>query len=114
MGRKEIEEVYVKKINKLKKYDEAYFKYDSPIISDKDYDDIKQEILNLEKKYNFLKNKNSPSQKVGYKPSGKFKKVAHDVPMLSLSNAFSEITALIKLEVSSGAPILKLLQSAII
>ena len=90
MERKEIEEVYVKKINKLKKYDEAYFKYDSPIISDKDYDDIKQEILNLEKKYSYLKSKNSPSKKVGYKPSGKFDKVAHEVPMLSLSNAFSK------------------------
>ena len=90
MERKEIEKVYVKKINKLKKYDEAYFKYDSPIISDKDYDDIKQEILNLEKKYNYLKSQNSPSKKVGYKPSSKFDKVAHEVPMLSLSNAFSK------------------------
>ena len=90
MERKEIEKVYVKKINKLKKYDEAYFKYDSPIISDKNYDDIKQEILNLEKKYNYLKSQNSPSKKVGYKPSSKFDKVAHEVPMLSLSNAFSK------------------------
>ena len=90
MERKEIEKVYVKKINKLKKYDEAYFKYDNPIISDKDYDDIKQEILNLEKKYNYLKSQNSPSKKVGYKPSSKFDKVAHEVPMLSLSNAFSK------------------------
>ena len=90
MERKEVEKVYVKKINKLKKYDEAYFKYDSPIISDKNYDDIKQEILNLEKKYNYLKSQNSPSKKVGYKPSSKFDKVAHKVPMLSLSNAFSK------------------------
>ena len=90
MERKEIEKVYVKKINKLKKYDEAYFKYDNPIISDKDYDGIKQEILNLEKKYSYLKSQNSPSKKVGYKPSGKFDKVAHEVPMLSLSNAFSK------------------------
>ena len=52
MERKEIEKAHVKKINKLKKCDEAYFKYDSPIISDKNYDDIKQEILNIEKKYN--------------------------------------------------------------
>ena len=90
MERKEIEKVYVKKINELKKYDEAYFKYDSPIISDKDYDYIKQEILNLEKKYNYLKNKSSPSQKVGYEPSSKFKKIEHDIPMLSLANAFSK------------------------
>jgi len=90
MERKEIEKKYFKKINELKKFDRAYFDDDSPVISDKDYDYIKKEVLNLEKKYSYLKSKNSPSQKVGYKPSGKFKKVPHDIPMLSLSNAFSK------------------------
>ena len=90
MERKEIEKTYLKKINELKKFDKAYFDEDNPIISDKDYDQIKQEILNLEKKYSYLKNKNSPSQKVGYEPSGRFKKIQHDIPMLSLANAFSK------------------------
>ena len=90
MERKEIQKVYNKKINELKKHDEAYFEQDSPIISDKDYDSIKQEILDLEKKYNYLKSKDSPSEKVGYEPSNKFKKIVHDAPMLSLSNAFSK------------------------
>ena len=89
MEKKEIQKLYIEKINKLKKFDKAYFDDDNPIISDKDYDQIKQEILNLEKKYNYLKNKNSPSTKVGYEPSGKFKKIKHDAPMLSLANAFS-------------------------
>ena len=89
MERKEIEKIYSKKINELKKHDKAYFKYDSPLISDKDYDSIKQEILDLEKKYKYLKNKNSPSRKVGYEPSSRFKKIKHDTLMLSLSNAFS-------------------------
>jgi len=74
MQRKEIEKFYINKINELKKHDKAYFKQDKPIISDRDYDEIKKEILNLEKKYSYLKNKNSPGQKVGYEPSGKFKK----------------------------------------
>ena len=90
MDKKEIEKIYIDKINKLKKFDKAYFDEDKPIISDRDYDHIKQEIIELEEKYSYLKNKNSPSQKVGFKPSGKFKKVAHDIPMLSLSNAFSK------------------------
>ena len=90
MQRKEIEKIYIKKINKLKKYDQAYFEHDSSLISDRDYDNIKQEILNLEKKYNYLNHESSPSQKVGYKPADKFRKVNHDVPMLSLSNAFSK------------------------
>ena len=90
MERKEIEKVYFKKINQLNKFDKAYFDDDNPIISDKGYDLIKQEILNLEKKHSYLKNKNSPSQKVGYEPSSKFKKIEHDIPMLSLANAFSK------------------------
>ena len=89
MQRKEIEKVYFKKINDLKKFDKAYFHDDNPIISDRDYDYIKQEVLSLEKKYDYLKSKNSPSQKIGYEPSNKFKKVQHDMPMLSLANAFS-------------------------
>ena len=90
MLKKEIEKVYLKKIDKLKKFDKAYFDEDNPVISDKDYDHIKKEILDLEKKYSYLKNKNSPSKKVGYEPSGKFKKIPHDIPMLSLANAFSK------------------------
>jgi DNA ligase (NAD+) len=90
MQKKEIEKVYIEKINQLKKHDKAYFKHDNPIISDADYDNIKKQILNLEKKYKYLKNENSPSKRVGYEPSNKFTKVIHDVPMLSLSNAFSE------------------------
>jgi len=90
MEKKEVEKKYFQKINELKKYDKAYFEEDNPIVSDKKYDDIKNDILDLEKKYKFLRDKDSPSKKVGYKPSDKFKKVSHSVPMLSLSNAFSE------------------------
>jgi len=89
MNKKKIEKEYLQKIEKIKKYDKAYFDKDSPLISDKGYDALKQEILEFEKRYSFLNNKGSPSKKVGYKPSDKFKKVPHDVPMLSLSNAFS-------------------------
>ncbi len=90
MQRKEIEKVYIKKIKELKKHNKAYFNDDKPLISDKDYDEIKQEVLYFEKKYKYLKNKDSPSKKVGYKPSDKFKKIDHDIPMLSLANAFSK------------------------
>ena len=40
MEKIEIEKVYIKKINELKKCNEAYFKDDKPIVSDKDYDDV--------------------------------------------------------------------------
>ena len=51
MSKKELEKIYLKKINQLIEYDEAYFKKDEPIVSDKDYDDLKEEIIKLEKKY---------------------------------------------------------------
>ena len=50
----------------------------------------KKEIIEFEKKYNFLNKSNSPTSQVGYKPSKNFKKVLHRVPMLSLGNAFIE------------------------
>jgi len=90
MQRKEIEKAYISKISELKKHNEAYFEKDNPIISDKEYDVIKKEILNFEEKYKYLKNKNSPSQKIGHKPSNKFKKIKHLKSMLSLSNAFEK------------------------
>jgi DNA ligase (NAD+) len=90
MQKKEIEKAYIEKINQLRKYNKAYFEYDKPIVSDEVYDNLKNKILNFEKKYAFLKNKNSPSQKVGFEPSNKFKKIKHLKPMLSLSNAFQK------------------------
>ena len=42
MEKKEIEKIYIKKINDLREHDEAYFKHDSPIISDQEYDYIKK------------------------------------------------------------------------
>ena len=50
MEKRKIEKFYINKINELKKHDKAYFENDKPIISDEAYDDIKKEILELEKK----------------------------------------------------------------
>ena len=90
MQKKEIEKLYIIKISKLKKYDKAYFDQDKPIVFDSDYDNLKKEILNLEKKYKFLKNIYQIQSKVGYEPSKKFKKIKHLKSMLSLSNAFAK------------------------
>jgi DNA ligase (NAD+) len=65
MQRKEVEKNYIKKIKELKEHNKAYFDKDEPIISDSVYDKIKQEILDLEKKYKYLNNKDSPSKRVG-------------------------------------------------
>ncbi len=83
-----IKKIYNQKIKSLVKHNKLYFNDNRPIISDHDYDILKKEILDLEKNYKFLKNKNSPSKNVGFTPSKNFKKIKHVVPMLSLNNAF--------------------------
>ena len=90
MNFEEIKKRYNKKISEILKHNKNYYDKNSPIISDKDYDELKKEILDLEKKYNFLASDDSPSKIVGFKPSKNFKKVKHKVSMLSLSNAFNE------------------------
>ena len=85
-----INQDYLKKIKLFQKYNKHYYELNNPIISDKEFDKLKLEILKLEKKYKFLNNIYSPSNTVGFKPSKVFKKVKHSVPMLSLSNAFGE------------------------
>ena len=90
MNKKLIIKEYKKKIKLITYYNQKYYNDNTSEISDKEYDDLKKKILLFENQYNFLRDKNSPSVSVGHRPSRHFKKVAHKVPMLSLSNAFSE------------------------
>ncbi len=90
MKKKEIELKYNKLIILLKKYNKYYYEKSNPLVTDKEYDELKKNILSLEKKNIFLNSKDSPSKVVGFKPSKNFKKALHRAPMLSLSNAFSE------------------------
>ena len=90
MKKNEINKWYLQNIKLLNKFNKFYFDKNKPLVSDKEYDDLKREIILLENKYTFLKSNNSPSKSVGHKPSKNFKKVGHKVPMLSLANAFSE------------------------
>ena len=90
MKKKKIEKEYNEKIKKLVKFNKFYYEHNNPLIDDRDYDNFKKDILDLENKYSYLKNRNSPSLIVGFKPSKNFKKVSHKVPMLSLANAFDK------------------------
>ena len=85
-----IKKEYVQKIKQLKKHNELYYSNDNPEITDKEYDEIKKSILELEKNYDYLKHIDSPSNTIGFKPSKKFQKKNHKVPMLSLSNIFDK------------------------
>ncbi len=84
-----VKKEYKEKIKQYKRYSKKYFEDSSPLVSDQDFDLLKKEILDLEKKFN-LSDKDSPSKSLGFTPSKNFKKFPHRVKMLSLANAFDE------------------------
>tara|TARA_B100000579_G_scaffold400484_1_gene382182 strand:+ start:8410 stop:10440 length:2031 start_codon:yes stop_codon:yes gene_type:complete len=90
MNKDLIKKEYKKKIKLFNHYNKQYYNENRSEISDSDFDDLKKNIIELEKKYIFLKSKKSPQIKIGYKPSKNFRKFNHRVPMLSLANAFSK------------------------
>jgi DNA ligase (NAD+) len=81
---------YKEKITLIEKLNKAYYHNDKPLVSDAEYDKIKKDILDFEKKNPEIADKDSPTKKVGFAPSEKFSKVKHLVPMLSLDNAFTK------------------------
>jgi DNA ligase (NAD+) len=73
----------------LAHHNRQYYELDRPAVSDADYDALMGELRTLEREHPQLVTADSPTQRVGGAPSGKFAKVRHAVPMLSLANAFS-------------------------
>ena len=72
-----INQKYLKKIELFKKYNKHYYDLNEPLVKDSIFDELKLEILNLEKNYDFLNHKDSPKNSVGFRPSKLFKKVKH-------------------------------------
>ncbi len=68
----------------IRRHDHLYYVEAKPTVSDYDYDQIYQELVNLEEKYPDLVTPESPTQRVAGKPSEGFKRIHHKIPMLSL------------------------------
>jgi DNA ligase (NAD+) len=84
----------IEKVRKLREEIEfhniRYYRLDDPLITDAEYDRLMAELLAIEARYPELVTPDSPTQRVGAPPVEAFAEVRHEVPMLSLENAFSE------------------------
>jgi DNA ligase (NAD+) len=76
--------------DEIRRHDHAYYVLAQPTISDRDYDRLYHELLDIEKEHPELATSDSPSQRVGGAPLKEFQPVKHIVPMLSLDNTYSQ------------------------
>jgi DNA ligase (NAD+) len=74
----------------IKEHDRRYYEEAAPAISDREYDRLYKELVDLEGKFPELVTPDSPTQRVGGKPLQAFAQIRHRVPMLSLDNTYSE------------------------
>ena len=77
-------------VEEIAGHDRRYYQQDDPLVSDAEYDELRKRNLAIEARFPKLKRADSPSERVGAAPVGRFGKVVHTVPMLSLDNAFAE------------------------
>lgn len=74
----------------LRRYEYEYHVLDNPTIPDAEYDRLFHQLKALEAAYPELITADSPTQRVGAKPLSGFAQIRHEIPMLSLDNAFSD------------------------
>jgi DNA ligase (NAD+) len=87
---KEARAEYARLHDEILEHDRRYYQEDAPIISDAEYDALRQRYEALEKAFPELVTPESLTRKIGAAPAEKFAKVKHAVPMLSLGNVFSD------------------------
>lgn len=76
--------------DKLTRYSYEYYVLNEPSVPDAEYDRLFRELQKLEKEHPEFQDFASPTQRVGAEPSKSFASVRHEVPMLSLANAFTD------------------------
>lgn len=76
--------------SEIRRHNYLYHVLDDPEIPDSEYDRLVRELIALEQEYPELITADSPTQRVGAQPITAFGTVRHEIPMLSLDNAFSE------------------------
>jgi len=77
-------------VEEIRRHDYAYYVLARPTITDREYDRLYHELLDLEKQFPPLVTPDSPTQRVSGQPLKQFKQVQHRLPMLSLDNTYSQ------------------------
>src|SRR5438093_6272810 len=90
MDRTEAEKNIAQLREEIRKHDRLYYQAAAPIISDREYDRLYKELVDLETQFPDLLTPDSPTQHVGGKPLDAFAQIQHRAPMLSLDNTYSE------------------------
>lgn len=90
MDRTEAKKKIAQLREEIRKHDRLYYQDAAPIISDRDYDRLYKELVDLETQFPDLLTPDSPTQRVGGKPLQAFSQIHHRAPMLSLDNTYSE------------------------
>ncbi len=85
-----MKERYDELIKLIEKANYEYYTLDNPSITDREYDNLMSELLDIEDKYPEIKRPDSPSEKIGGEIINEFKKVNHKVPMFSIADVFNE------------------------
>ena len=76
-------------VDLLNKANYEYYILDNPSLTDQEFDSLLQELIALENKHPELKEKDSPTERIGSKVSGDLQKIRHSVGMFSLANVFN-------------------------
>ena len=74
----------------LRQYEYEYHVLDNPTVPDSEYDRLFHQLKSLELAHPEFLTSDSPTQRVGAKPLSGFSQIRHEIPMLSLDNAFSD------------------------
>jgi DNA ligase (NAD+) len=89
MDKKAVEKRIAELTAEIERHNRAYYVENAPVITDREFDRLLTELLELERAHPDLASPNSPTQRVGGEPLKAFKQIQHRVPLMSLDNTYS-------------------------
>ena len=88
--KEQIKNRYDELIKLIEQANYEYYTLDNPTLTDREYDNLMSELLDIENRYPEIKRADSPSEKIGGEVISEFQKVTHKVPMFSIADVFNE------------------------